>query len=154
MRKSIAVVVLSLYGSTAFGDEPDLVEAARRAMAYWNSRFSHCTGERGNGWYATSINVPGAIQMARELKIQFKTEEISQVERLNGTEFKATSSLEPGVFRWWIPETRTWRDWQVGDIAPPLVLLKKKGVWFVKADPGRSDDGKAYASCSEIPPMN
>jgi hypothetical protein len=91
--------------------------------------------------------------MVPELRIQFKTEDLSEEQRLNGFEFKATTSVDPGPFRWWILPNKAWRDWQVGEIAPPRILIKKKGVWTDEAPQGRYNNGKPLASCSDIPAM-
>jgi len=91
--------------------------------------------------------------MVPELHIQFKTEELTEQERLNGFEFKATTSLASGPFRWWMMPNKAWRDWQVGEIRPPRILIKKKGVWSDEAPPTRFDGGKPLATCSEVPPM-
>ena len=90
----------------------------------------------------------------RDLRIQFKTEELSEQDRLNGVEFKATTSLEPGAFRWWSVPNKAWRDWQVGEIAPARILIKKKGVWSDEAVPNRFESRKALTNCSEVPPMD
>jgi hypothetical protein len=87
--------------------------------------------------------------MIRELRIQFQTVVLSQEQKLNGYEFMAYSNLEPGPFRWWRPSDQAWRDWQVGEVAPSLLLRKKKGVWSQEPRGER----KALAACSEVPPM-
>lgn len=154
MKRFLTVAALILSGFTAFGQEPDLVEGARRAITYWHSLFLHCGGnqDQGGAWYTVNPNGPsaGSIQMVPELRIQFKTEELSEEQRLNGFEFKATTSVDPGAFRWWILPNKAWRDWQVGEITSPRVLIKKKGVW---TGPNRFEDTKAPASCSDIPGM-
>ena len=92
--------------------------------------------------------------MVSELSIHFKTEELSRTERLNGFEFKAVTSVESGPFRWWIPQTKTWREWQVGEFASPVILIKKKGVWSKEMPEGRNaDDLTATTTCSGIPAM-
>jgi len=157
VKRLLAVFVLMLSGITAFGAEADLVEGARQAIAYWDAIFSRCGGSEGQGraWYAVNPNGSGAgsIQMVPELKIHFRTGRLSQEERLNGFEFKATISPEAGPFRWWIVENKAWRDWQVGEISPPVILIKKKGVWSTEVAPGRYEDRKALGACSQIPPM-
>jgi hypothetical protein len=156
VKRLLTLVALTLSALTAFGEEPDLVEGAKRAIVYWHSLFLQCgsnQGQRG-GWYAVSPNAGGLwIQMVPELRIQFKTEELSQEERLNGFEFKATTSLEPSPFRWWIAPNKTWRDWQIGEVAPPLILIKRKGIWSAEFPPNRNEDRKPLASCSEVPSM-
>jgi hypothetical protein len=153
MKRLLPIVVLVLSASTAFGEDPDLVEGARRAIAYWHSQYLQCGNNQGQGgaWYAvtSSVPAPGSIQMVPELRIQFKTMELSQEQRLNGIEFMATTSLEPGPFRWWFAPNKAWQDWQVGDIAPPRTIIKKKGVWSQD-----SSNRKPLAACSEIPPMD
>jgi hypothetical protein len=158
MNRLLPLVALILSASTAFGQDPDLVEGARRAIAYWHSLFLQCANNQGQGgaWYAVNPNGPsaGSIQLVRDLRIQFKTEEVSEQERLNGVEFKATTSLDPGPFRWWIVPNKALRDWQVGEISPPRILIKKKGVWSDEAPPNRFESRKALATCSEVPPMD
>jgi hypothetical protein len=83
--------------------------------------------------------------------MQFKIEELSQEQRLNGFEFKATAPVQPGPFRWWIAEDKAWRDWQVGEIAPPVILIKKKGVWSHEMAPNRYESRKPLTTCSQIP---
>jgi len=132
MWRLLTIITLTLFPLAAFGDEPDLVEAAKRAATYWSTLFGQCGSQSQNTiWYAVVHGEQGAasVQMVTELSIQFKTEELSREERLNGFEFKATTSLEQGPFRWWFPRDKAWRDWQIGEIAPPVVLIKKKGVW-------------------------
>jgi len=158
MTRLLLLVTLILSASTAFGQDPDLVEGARRAIAYWHSLFLQCGDNQGQGgaWYAgiPTGSSAGSIQLVRNLRIQFKTEDVSEQERLNGVEFKATTSLDPGPFRWWIMPKKAWRDWQVGEIAPPRILIKKKGVWSDEAAPNRFEDRKALTACSEVPPMD
>jgi len=92
--------------------------------------------------------------MVPVLKIRFQTEDLSQVEILNGYEFEATTSLEQGAFRWWISGQKTWRDWQVGEVASPVIIVKKNGVWSIQATQGRIlFDLKAISTCSEVPRM-
>jgi len=156
MTKLLVLVGLMLSGSIAFGQEPDLVEGSKRAFAYWHLRFLQCSGGQAGPWYSigTSGTEAGSIQMAPELRIQFKTEELSEQERLNGFEFKATTSLDPGPFRWWIASKKAWRDWQVGEIAAARVLIKRQGIWSDEAPPNRaSDNMKAISKCSDVPPM-
>jgi hypothetical protein len=157
VKRSITVLAFMFFGLTAFADEPDLVEAAKRATAYWNTLFGRCSNQSQRlVWYAGIFTGSGAgsIQMVPELRIQFKTEDLSEVERLNGFEFKVMSSLEPGPFRWWIPQNKAWRDWQVGEIAVPIVLIKKKGIWSQEIPNGRTvDERKAITICSQIPSM-
>lgn len=143
MKRLLAVLVLTLFGSTAFGDEPDSVEGAKRAIGYWHSRFGSC----GKAWYA--VIPDGSIQMTPALNIHFKTEELSLEQKLNGFEFKAVTSLQPGPFRWWIAQNKAWRDWQVYEIAPPVILIKKKGIW----SPLPNNDRQALTTCSQIPAM-
>src|SRR5881296_962495 len=155
MTRLLVFVGLILSGSIAFGQEPDLVEGAKRAIAYWHSRFLQCSSGQAAPWYAIEPNgtEAGSIQMAPELHIQFKTEELSEEQRLNGVEFKATISLAPCPFRLWIASKKAWRDWQVVEIAPARVLIKRKGVWSDEAPPNRFDNLKAISKCSEVPPM-
>ena len=61
------------------------------------------------------------------------------------------TSLSSGSFRWWIAKNKTWREWQVGEIAPPINLIRKKGVWSVQMTPNRFDDREAVTNCSQIP---
>jgi hypothetical protein len=163
MKRLVAVFALTLSGFSAFSDEPDLVGGARRAAAYWNSRYGRCSGNaaQGGAWYGvvadepgcTNCAKPGSIQMVPDFRIRFRTEELSQEERLNGFEFKATTGLEPGPFRWWIAQNKAWRDWQVGEIAPPVILTQKHGVWSTKAAEGMVEPNlKALGNCSQIPP--
>ncbi len=165
MKRLVAVFALTLSGFSAFSDEPDLVGGARRAAAYWNSRYGRCSGNaaQGGAWYGvvadepgcTNCAKPGSIQMVPELKIRFRTEELTQEERLNGFEFKATTSLEPGAFRWWSAENRAWGDWQVGEIAAGEVFIRKRGVWSNVVVSGMAEQNlKALTTCSQIPPMN
>ena len=155
MKRVLTFVALALLGPSAFGEEPDLVEAAKRAIAYWHSLFHQCTGNQGpsGAWYAVipSGSGAGSIQMVPGLHIQFKTEQLSEEQQLNGFEFKAVTSVEPGPFRWWIASNKAWRDWQVGEIAPPRVLIKKKGVWSDEPAPDRTEGRKALATCSDLP---
>jgi len=159
MKRLLVVLALILSESIAFGQEPVLVEGAKQAIAFWHSLFLQCSSSQGEGgpWYAmtptSAIAEAGSIQMVPELHIQFKTEELSQEQRLNGFEFKATTSLEPGPFRWWIASRKAWRDWQVGEIAPPRVLIKRKGVWSDEAPPNRFENRKPLSMCSEVPSM-
>jgi hypothetical protein len=154
MKRLLPLVALILYGSAAFGEDPDLVEGARRAIAYWHSLYLHCGNnqDQGGAWYTVTTQgpPPGSIQMIRELRIQFQTVVLSQEQKLNGYEFMAYSNLEPGPFRWWRPSDQAWRDWQVGEIAPSLLLMKKKGLWSQEPRGER----KALGSCSEVPPMD
>src|SRR5215470_6433346 len=102
MARLLLLVTLILSASTAFGQDPDLVEGARRAIAYWHSQFLQCGSNQGQGgaWYTVDRAV-GSIVMVPELRIQFKTMELNQEQRLNGIEFLAVTTLEPGPFRWW-----------------------------------------------------
>jgi hypothetical protein len=157
MKRLLPIVALILSGSTAFAEDPDLVEGARRAIAYWHSLFLQCGNTQGQGvaWYSQIPAGPtaGSIQMVPALRIQFNTEELTEQERLNGFEFKATTSLASGPFRWWSMPNKTWRDWEVGEIRAPRILIKKKGVWSDEAPPNRIGGGKPLTTCSEVPPM-
>ena len=150
MKRALLLVALVFCWSNSFAQEPLLVEGARQAIAYWQSLFLRCGNNQAEAgpWYAGSN---GIIQMVPELRIQFKTEELSQEQRLNGFEFKATTSLESGPSRFWDARKRSWQDWQVGEIAPPRILIKRKGVWSQETPPDRWEDRKALATCSEVP---
>ena len=92
MKRLLPLVALILSGSFAFGEDPDLVEGAKRAIAYWDSRFLQCRDNQGQAaWYAVGLldPNPGSIQMVPELRIQFATTELAQERRLNGFEFIA-----------------------------------------------------------------
>jgi hypothetical protein len=159
MKRLLALLALILSGLSAFSDEPDLVEGAKRAAAFWYSQYSRCSlgPSQSGAWYGVSQEKVGAgsIQMVSELRIQFKTEELSQEEKLNGFEFKARTSIEPAVFRWWIAPNKAWRDWQVGEMSPPIILIRRRGTWSTEAADHRTlPDLKAVATCSQIPPMN
>jgi hypothetical protein len=127
-------------------------------MTYWHSVFLQCGSNQGQGgaWYAVTSSGPnvGSIQMVRDLRIQFQTNELPQVSRLNGVEFMASTRAEgPVLFRWWSASDKAWRDWQVGEIGLGRNLIKKKGVWSEES----GQDGyyrKALTSCSEVPPMD
>jgi hypothetical protein len=153
MKRLLPLVALILSASTAFGEDPDLVEGARRAIAYWHSMFVQCGSNQGQGgaWYGGSAGTPdlGYLVMVPELRIEFKTVELSQEQRLNGIEFMAMTTIEPGPFRWW---TKAWRDWQVGKVANDRFIVKKKGVWSEESSV--AEFRKPRASCSEIPPMD
>ena len=83
----------------------------------------------------------------------FKTEELTPEQRLNGFEFKATTSVEPGRFRWWIAQNESWRDWQIGEIAPPMVLIKRRGVWSEQPAEGTWESRKPLNNCSDAAPF-
>jgi hypothetical protein len=53
MKRLLPLVALILSGSVAFGEDPDLVEGARRAIAYWQSLYLHCGNnqDQGGAWY-------------------------------------------------------------------------------------------------------
>ena len=141
-------LALAFVAFTALGGESELVEGARRAAAHWNRAFGRC----GKAWYAVAPG--GSIQLVPEVRMHFKTEVLSLEQKLNGFEFKATTSLEPGPFRWWIAKNENWRDWEVGEIAPPAIVIKRKGVWSTETAPNRSeDDRRALTACLEIPPV-
>jgi hypothetical protein len=153
VKRLLAVLALALYASIALGDEPNLVDAARRATAYWSSLFARCGDAQGQSvaWYAVD-GITNSIQMVRELDINFKTDEISKEERLNGVEFKAVTSLASGAFRWWIAKDKAWREWQVGEIAPSAILIKKNGVWVQNVVPDRYESRKALTTCAQVLP--
>lgn len=92
--------------------------------------------------------------MVRELRINFRTAELSQEQRLNGFEFKATTTIDPGPYRWWVAPNKAWRDWEVGDSTPGRIFIKKKGVWSVEPAPGRTSPGiRRLTACSDVPAM-
>jgi hypothetical protein len=155
IKALLLLLVFAAGGGSASGEEAILVEAAKQVTAYWEARFGRCEGQAGKAgaWYARSADRTGeSIQMVPELRIQFRTEELSEEEKLNGVELRATSTLSPGAFRWWIPEQKAWRDWQFGEIAPPIVVVRKKGAWSVNVVPGRFHNREALTNCSQIPP--
>jgi hypothetical protein len=90
MTRLLPLLVLIPSGLPAFGQEPVLVEGAKRAVSYWHSLFRQC----GNSWYAVDPSGPnaGSIQMVPELRLQFRTEESSEEQKLNGFQFKATAA--------------------------------------------------------------
>lgn len=104
-------------------------------------------------WYAVLANgsEAGSIQMVPELNMEFRTEPLTQEEKLNGVQFKAITNLSFGPFRWWIVKNKAWRDWQVGEIAPPAIVIRKNGVWSVHVAPDRSEDREALSVCSQVP---
>ena len=157
MKRLLPLVALILSASIAFGEDPDLVEGARRATAYWHSLFLQCGNTQGQSeaWYAVtgSRYQPGSIQMVPELRIQFQTRELSQEQRLNGVEFMASTTLQPGPYRWWIEPKKAWLDWQVGEFAPVSLIIKRKGAWSLQAGQDLYDR-KALVTCSEVPPMD
>ena len=65
MRQYVVAVALVFSGLTAFGAEPDIVEGARRAAAYWNSRFIQCGDNQGRpaGWYAVVTEAGGECRI-------------------------------------------------------------------------------------------
>ena len=140
------LLVAFVLAPGTLAQESDLIEGARRATGYWNSRYATCGGPgQAKVWYATAEG--GAVQLVTDLRVQFKTEKISREERLNGVEFKATTELEPGPSRWWNPKTKTWAYWTDQPVAPPAALMKKKGVWTVQFN----DERKPIAACSQAP---
>jgi hypothetical protein len=153
MRMMLSVILL--FAQSAVAQESDLIEAARRATGYWNSRYAMCGG-RGEAkvWYAmipTGVEA-GWVQVVSDLRIHFRTEKISREERLNGLEFKATTELEPGPYRWWNPKTKAWADWTDRIIDSPALLTKRNGVWTVQGVPQESfGERKPLPACSQAP---
>ena len=88
MKRLLAAIIFAFSGSPAFSEESLLLEAARRATAYWDSRFGLCDGQQGRAvaWYAVISNglEAGSIQMVPELNIEFRTEQLTPEEKLNG----------------------------------------------------------------------
>jgi hypothetical protein len=156
MKTSSILVFVGLWGSTAlFSQESLLVEAAKRASTYWEARFGRCGAAAGGAvaFYSTISkgSEAGMIQMVPTLNVEFTTETISREEELNGIQFKATSAVTSGPFRWWIPQNKSWRDWQVGEIAPPVSIVRRNGNWTVQVVKGRYDDREAVTRCATIP---
>ena len=156
MKRFLPLVALILSASTVFGEDPDLVEGARRAITYWHSLFLQCGSNQGQSgaWYSESAGTgsSGSFVMVPELRIQFKTMELSQEQRLNGIEFMAMTGLEPGSFRWWMAPNKAWRDWQVAKAMNERFIIQKKGVW--SEEPSVAEFRKPLATCSEMPPMD
>ena len=153
IKTPIAVLALAMQCHLAVAAEPNLIEGARRTSAYWNSVFRECGGPGGQkAWYGVSHDgsIAGSILMILDLEPQFKTEAISPVERLNGMEFRATTSLSPGQFRWWIAGTKVWRDWQIDEILGSIVFTKKGGVWSQSREFGI----KPLENCSQVPHLD
>ncbi|HTS65609.1 MAG TPA: hypothetical protein VMH28_26485 [Candidatus Acidoferrales bacterium] len=91
--------------------------------------------------------------MVRELRVQFRTDQLSEQERLNGVEFKATTGVEGGPYRLRYAPKKAWGDWAVGVAMQAMnarVLIKKKGAW---SDEGDRLDLKPLDACSQVPPM-
>ncbi len=155
LKICIAVLTLMCSGITAFSAEPDLVEGAKRATAYWNAVFTRCGNNHATAWYAQVPNGPdsGSIQMLSELRIRFKTEDLSQEQRLNGFEFRATTSLEIAPYRWWNAKNKAWGDWYVDETGSPAIVIKKNGVWSTGVAPNYAESRKALTTCSQIPPV-
>ena len=153
IKTMIAVLALTLSSRSASADESNRIEGARKSTAYWKSMFRACSGRNGQtAWYGVSYSSSGggSIMMILELEPQLNTAALSQVERLNGIEFKATASLSAGQIRWWIAEKKAWRDWEIGEILSPIVFVKKRGIW----SQGREFEIKPLAACSQVPPMD
>lgn len=156
MKGFLALCAVILSGFAALGQDLDLEEGAQRAIAYWHSVFLQCGSNKGSGpWFAVdpSRPDPGSIQLVPRLRIQFKTEELSEAERLNGFEFKATTSLYPGPFRYWLPSKKVWSDWQVGETASSRIIIKRNGVWSDEAPSTGYEPRKRLAACSDAPAM-
>lgn len=47
----------------------------------------------------------------------------------HGGDLKAASGLSPGLFRWWMADRKAWLSWQDGEVAPPVNLMRRDGVW-------------------------
>jgi len=156
MSRALRLVAAILCCSVCFGEEPDLVEGARWAVTHWRSLFRQCADSHGRlAWYATRYGPgPQSILMVSELRIQFQTEPLSEEERLNGVEFKATTGLEAVPIRWWNASNRAWGDWEVsvgqGMNAQATAAIRKKGVW---SDHRYIFQYKPLESCSQVPPM-
>ena len=77
MKRFLPLVALILSASTVFGEDPDLVEGARRAITYWHSLFLQCGSNQGQSgaWYSESAGTggSGSFVMVPELRVQFKT---------------------------------------------------------------------------------
>src|SRR5262245_3035906 len=156
MKRLLPLVVLILSASTACGEDPDLVEGARRAIAYWHSLFLQCGNTQGQSgaWYSESVGTgsSGSFVMVPELRIEFKTMELSQEQRLNGIEFMAMTGLEAGPFRFWSAPKKAWQDWHVGKVMNDRFMMKKTGVWSFQ-EPNPFGYRKPLAACSEMPPI-
>ena len=153
------VLMLGLiYSSQAPNNvESSIVEGARRADLFWSAQFRKCSGIAGqpDAWFGvgTGNGAAGWVMMVRDFSLQFRTDSISQLERLNGLEFRATSSLDPGFYRWWNPGTNSWRDWEEGIYPHPIIITKKRGVWSIGPSTGALSDMKQPSSCAELPPL-
>lgn len=57
MKRLLTVVALILSGFSGFGQEPDLVEGAKRAIAYWHSLYLQCGSDQNQSgpWYGVEV---------------------------------------------------------------------------------------------------
>ncbi len=158
MNGLVLMLGLIYWSQAPNNTESSIVEGARRADIYWNAQFRKCRAVAGqtDAWFGVGSGngISGSVLSIPNFSLQFRTDSISQLERLNGLEFRATSSLDPGLFRWWILDTKSWRDWQEGTILPTVIISRKRGVWSIDPSPGTYISPlKPPSSCADLPPM-
>jgi len=135
------LVVLSLLGtkSTSLGQQTSVSlreEATKEAGIYWGHLFTKCGDFFYSGYYKrgtdgkprlTSIRVYG--NLAWQVGSPWY---IDEIQRLNGFEFGATTTLQYGPYAELSRSAEGWTqgDWMLGS-EEAANLRKKKGVWYV-----------------------
>ena len=145
--KPLTLTILLLVPVVSLGS--DLTEAAQKADEYWRERYTPCVHPKlGEVWYGLPDG-PTTILTVLGAKAHFRTEDLSEVETLNGVQYKATISLHSKAFRLWKPADG-WLDWNGSiDDMRGILLIKRNGTWSTVGGPKEKPDRKLQ--CSQVP---
>jgi hypothetical protein len=147
-----ATCSLLLFSTLGWGS--DLTEAAQKVDAYWAERFTSCVHARfGELWYVPISDDPGGNRIYARLgaSAHFRTEELTEIDRVNGVEFKAVSYLLSRAGRSWAPSSG-WTDWQPSSESTEVTrifLVKRNGVWSITGSYQKHHEQKIQ--CAQVP---
>lgn len=130
-------------------------EARKEAEKFWATQITKC----GDSYYRRrEIKDNGSEYFElKEPIVKVAPSQITEADRLNGLEWRGTTSLQLKVSREWDPTSHRWTPWangglEAGDLSYPM--KKVSGEWSINTKRGGIfDEVLRYApvDCSKIP---
>jgi hypothetical protein len=156
LRTSLSRIgLVALFALPALAQDPtaDLVEAAKQAVTYWRGWFAQCPAPKfSNGaWYTESIEGPdtGTVWQIVYVSLDFNTEAVNDIQRLNGTEFLASSTFHGAAQRMFKPGSG-WSPWAEGP-SIRVNIVRRNGAWTLHSDQPPRPSGYRVLDCAKVP---
>lgn len=131
-------------------------EARREAEKFWATQITKC----GDSYYRKEVLKKDDYVLYYQMKnpvVVVTPVKVTEADRLNGIEWKGSTTLRPEASRTWGTEKGAWYEWKTGPGGVPELtngMRKVNGVWTVNTERhwAREQTSRYVpVDCSKIP---